>query len=181
MKRRPEQPKANIGKGAGIGVVALLAALGAFVVPLEGLRLESYADPVWGASLPTACAGDTGPHIRMGQTFTESECYAMLAARHRVLAARLGRCVAADVPANVAVSVLSLGDNVGAQAVCDSTLVRMINQGAVPLEYCAQFDRWVYAAGRDCRIKGSNCGGLVKRRATERAMCEGRMLVEVAG
>lgn len=170
-----DQPKkGRIGAGAGIGVVALVAALAVFTKPQEGLELTTYADPVWGPKLPTACFGDTGPHIRMGQTFTLTECYQMLGKRHHVLVQRVGKCITAEVPAHVAVAVLSLADNAGASAVCKSSLARYINEGAAPATYCPHFGRWVYSAGKDCRIRSNNCAGLVKRRAAEQAMCLGQ-------
>jgi GH24 family phage-related lysozyme (muramidase) len=42
----------------------LIAA--AFIAAHEGEVLGSYADPVHGWRVPTACYGQTGPHIRMG-------------------------------------------------------------------------------------------------------------------
>lgn len=66
----------------------------------------------------------------------------------------------------------SLAYNIGPTAFCASTLVKKLNSG----DYagaCEQIGRWVFAGGRDCRIRSNNCYGLVKRRAEEQAMCEG--------
>jgi lysozyme len=55
--------------------------------------------------------------------------------------------------------------NVGNGAFCRSTAARLLNEGKY-LEACAQMDRWVLQAGKPLP-------GLVRRRAEERAMCEG--------
>ena len=60
----------------------------------------------------------------------------------------------------------SLAYNIGQTAFCDSTLVKKANI----LNYagaCAEISRWNKAGGKVLR-------GLVKRRAAERAMCEGK-------
>jgi lysozyme len=56
--------------------------------------------------------------------------------------------------------------NVGGSAFCHSTAAKLLNEGKY-LEACAQMDRWVY--------QGKNVlPGLVKRRAQERKLCEGK-------
>lgn len=70
-------------------------------------------------------------------------------------------------------SLVHLAYNVGADAVCKSTMARLHAAGQ-HADACAQFDRWTMYRGRDCRVRTNNCYGLVERRANERAMCEGR-------
>lgn len=53
-------------KRAAIGGAGVLAIAAGFIVVHEGEVLGSYADPVHGWRVPTACYGQTGPHIRMG-------------------------------------------------------------------------------------------------------------------
>ena len=63
-------------------------------------------------------------------------------------------------------AIVSWAFNVGAGAACGSTLVRKLKAG----DYagaCAEMDRWIYQ--RDTKLPG-----LVKRRADERAKCEGK-------
>lgn len=56
--------------------------------------------------------------------------------------------------------------NVGSGAFCSSTAAKLLNAGKYA-EACAQMDRWVY--------QGKNVlPGLVKRRAEERTLCEGK-------
>jgi lysozyme len=109
----------------------------------------------------------------MGQVFTRAECRAMLDAELATKAQQLDRCIQQPVADHSAAAILSLAYNAGTAAVCGSTLVRQINAGQPPSVYCAQFDRWVFSGGRDCRDPRSNCRGIVKRRADERALCLG--------
>lgn len=162
--------KARIIGGTAAGVFALF---GSIAVINEGVILHSYADPVWGWSVPTACAGDTGPQIKRGMTFTLDECMAMLHERAPKIWAVLENCVQGDIRVNEAAAMVSLADNVGTGLVCSSTMVRLHNQGRPASEWCAQFDRWVFVGGQDCRKTGSKCPGIVTRRQRERALCEG--------
>ena len=61
---------------------------------------------------------------------------------------------------------LSFAFNVGNRAFCDSTLARKANAGDMA-GACAELSRWTYAGGKQLP-------GLVRRRATERAVCEGQ-------
>jgi lysozyme len=61
---------------------------------------------------------------------------------------------------------LSFAFNVGNGNFCGSTLVRKANAGDMR-GACAELSRWVYAGGKELP-------GLVRRRAAERAMCEGQ-------
>ena len=160
-------------RGPIAGVVAGIALATGFLIVHEGEVLGSYADPVHGWRVPTACYGQTGPQIRMGQVFTRAECRAMLDAELVTKAQQLDRCITRPLPDHSAAAVLSLAYNAGTSAVCGSTLVRQINAGQPPSVYCAQFDRWTFAGGKDCRNPANTCRGIVKRRAEERALCLG--------
>jgi lysozyme len=146
------------------GVLAIAAV---FVPIYEGTVLGTYVDPV---GIPTACMGETGPHIRLGQRFTMAQCEAMLDASLLSHARGLDDCIHVPLAAHEAAAVLSFGYNVGVRAACTSTMVRMVNAGRPAAEWCPQLERWVYA-------KGIKLNGLVKRRAAERALCEGRLAV----
>jgi lysozyme len=161
-------------KVIGGGAAAVILGASALLVTQEGLVLHTYADPVWGERVPTACVGETGPHIRMGQTFTREQCMQMLGKRVELSWSRIERCLTRPVPVNVAVSLVDLGYNVGEQAVCSSTLVRQINTGQPPSMYCEQFRRWVFVGGKDCRDPKNNCRGIVTRREHARALCLGQ-------
>lgn len=140
-------------------VVVLLAA--PFVARHEGVVLRTYADPI---GIPTACVGETDKEITLRQRFTRDECMAVMGASLLKHALELDRCVQRPLADHEAVALLSWSYNVGVGAACRSTLMRKLNAGE---PWCAELDRWVYAGGRKLT-------GLVKRRAEERAMCEGR-------
>lgn len=164
-------------KVIGGGAAAVIIGASAILMSGEGLVLRTYGDPVWGERVPTACVGETGPHIRMGQTFTHEQCMQMLGKRVELSWQRIDRCLQRPVPVNVAVSLVDLGYNVGEQAVCDSTLMRQINAGQPPAVYCEQFRRWVFVGGRDCRVQSNNCRGIVARREHARSLCLGNVPV----
>lgn len=108
-KRRP----ASKWPGALLGLV--LGGTAGLAIENEGLVLRSYADPAWGWAVPTACMGDTGPHIKRGMTFTESQCLDMLDARlQRTWGALTTRCIhaGAELSIHEALAVLSWTDNV---------------------------------------------------------------------
>lgn len=163
-----------MNKTKAFGGVAALLIAGGFIATHEGKRNEAYADPIHGWRVPTVCYGQTGSQVRRGPTFTDAECLAMLDDEMRKKAAELDACIRVDVPDHAAAATLSLAYNVGTGAVCRSTLVRMINQGAPPEVYCPQIGRWVYAGGKDCRNPANNCRGIATRRIEEIQLCEGR-------
>lgn len=148
-------------KKAGIASVVTLAIAAPFVMYWEGLKTETYLDVV---GVPTACYGDTGPHIRMGMQFTQAECRTMLDARLLQYAQQLDRCIATPLTPYQGAAVLELGYNVGVAAVCRSTLARMIKEGRPASEWCKQLSRWVNAGGRKWQ-------GLVNRRTDSYQMC----------
>lgn len=60
--------------------------------------------------------------------------------------------------------------HLGAGNFTESTLLKKFNQGDNS-GACWQYPRWVYVDGQDCRLKGSNCAGIPKRRETEKNVC----------
>lgn len=155
---------ATKGKAVGASLAAVLALACGPVAYHEGYVPHTYADPV---GVPTICFGHTGPDVTPGRVETRETCAELLRgdlAHHYTM---LLRCVRAELPPETWAALTSWTYNVGSRAACTSTLVRMANAGAAPAEFCPQLDRWIYAGGRVWP-------GLVKRRAAERAMCEGR-------
>jgi GH24 family phage-related lysozyme (muramidase) len=82
----------------------------------------------------------------------------------------VARCVTAELTQGQYDAYVSFAYNVGVNAFCKSTMAKLANQGD-KVASCNQFDRWVYVAGKDCRIKSSNCAGIAKRRAEEKTLC----------
>lgn len=160
-----QQPSRGLAwKGAGLAAVLVVAT--PLAIKWEGVKTATYLDPI---GIPTACVGQTGPHIRMGQSFTRQECFAMLDETQRAKAAELDRCITAELAPHEAAAVLDLAFNVGTGAVCRSTMVRMINQGRPARVWCHELDKWVFAGG----IRWQ---GLVNRRADAKRVCLGGSL-----
>ena len=143
--------------GIATGVLALALPV---VAMWEGLSLTPYRDPV---GILTVCYGETAGEMR---EFTPAECKVKLQESLAAHGAAISECLPAGLPEHVQAASLSFAYNVGASAFCGSTMRRKLADGDL-LSACAELDRWVYA-------KGQKLPGLVKRRAAERAMCEGR-------
>lgn len=134
---------------------------------LEANPLVAYQDigGVW-----TICGGVTYG-VKAGDVETVEGCKRRNAAAINVGLAAVDRCVTYPMPESRRAAFGLMAYNVGGSAFCKSTAARLANAGRAA-EACAQIDRWVYVAGKDCRLKSSNCAGIVHRRAIERALCE---------
>lgn len=159
----PSTGKVVLGSAAGFVVVAAMAVPGSQY--FEGYFSRTYRDPV---GIPTACWGETGPHIQYGMEFTLEQCLAMhdasLLATWRGLA-----CIKAEILPNEAAALLSFAHNTGTRATCNSTMAAMIRAGAKAAQWCAQMPRWVYGTVLGVKVK---LPGLITRRNAERSMCE---------
>lgn len=148
--------RAKVAAGLGALAIAMAAPL---VMRFEGLRTEPYLDPI---GLKTVCYGETHAAMR---TYSPQECEAMLQESLESHGADIAACLPADLPDTKKAAALSFAYNVGAKKVCGSTFALKLRNGDPTA--CAELSRWVYADGRILP-------GLVKRRAAERALCEGR-------
>ena len=148
--------RVRVAAGLGAAVLALATPI---VMRWEGLSLSPYKDPI---GLSTVCYGETHAEMRR---YTEAECKALLAASIQEHGAQIVGCLDEGLPVNQKAAALSFAYNVGAEKFCGSTFARKLN--ARDPTACAELDRWVLAGGKPL-------AGLVKRRADERAMCEGR-------
>ena len=150
-------PRAAVMVGAAVMGLAVPV-----VYYFEGDIRHGYRDPI---GIVTACSGHTAT-AQLGRRYTAEECRDLLVRDLELHNAEMLRCVGVDLPAHVHAALLSFTFNVGGQAFCASTLVRKLNAGDLA-GACAELSRWVYARGRQLP-------GLVKRRAAERRLCEGR-------
>ena len=151
-------PKQRLVAWLGAGAVALAVPA---IIQYEGVVQHTYPDPI---GIITACVGHTGPELRMGQVFTREQCNDMLYADLLKHAAALD-CIKAPLTAYEKAALLSFAFNVGNRAFCNSSLVKKANDGN-KIGMCAELSRWTLAGGRELP-------GLIKRRASERALCEG--------
>ena len=134
----------------------------ALIRQFEGLRLSAYRCP---AGIPTIGYGST-TGVQMGQTITAERAEELLREDVRQFEAAVSRLVKVPLNQGQFDSLTSFAFNLGAKSLEQSTLLRLLNAG----DYsgaAAQFDRWVYASGK-------KLSGLVKRRAAERALFEGK-------
>lgn len=151
----------------GAALAAAIALAGPFIAREEGTVLKGYRDPI---GVVTACTGHTRT-AQLGRSYSRAECEALL--RQDVLehAEAIAPCLPPQTPVPSQAAFLSFAFNVGGPAFCGSTMARKLKAGDLA-GACAQLSRWVYAGGRDCRDPANRCGGIVTRRARERALCE---------
>lgn len=150
----------KVGAGAASLVLSLAAGV---VVHFEGYVPETYADPV---GIPTICYGHTGDDVRPGEKLGLSQCEQLLRGDLAAAYGAVQRCIHVPLKPYEAAAFTSFTYNVGATAFCQSALARKANSSDMP-GACAEMSRWVYS-------DGEKLPGLVRRRAAERALCEGK-------
>ncbi|CDM59917.1 lysozyme [Rhizobium favelukesii] len=151
-------------KAAGGGLAALTLA-GSMAIQtvggFEGLRLYAYRDVV---GIWTACYGAT-KDIKPGMKFSKATCDNMLVDSLIVHEQGMRACLKAPdaLPIETYVAGLSLTYNVGVGTFCRSTAAHKLNAGDIR-GACDSLTMFNKAGGRVV-------GGLVKRRAQEKALC----------
>jgi lysozyme len=144
----------------GAGCCSLLIT---FVPKFEGEVRHGYRDPI---GIITACDGHTAT-AELGRTYTHEECESLLQTDLLEHAEGVEQCVnIGELTTGQRAAVISFAFNVGVQKFCDSTFARKLNHHDSTA--CAELSKWIYAGGRQLP-------GLVSRRATERAICEGKV------
>lgn len=143
------------------GVVAAVAMAAAMAMGFEGNAPTPYRDV---GGVLTVCYGHTGSveHRR----YADAECDALLQKDMAEANAIVHRCITVPMTIGQEAALTDGTYNAGQALVCGSTLQRKANAGDW-LGACAELSRWVNAGGR--RLEG-----LVRRRAAERALCEGK-------
>lgn len=147
-----------------IAMLTLSAAALVGIAVNEGYSDKAYT-PVLG-DVPTIGFGDT-QGVKLGDRTDPVRALIKLNQHTQTFQRELRGCIG-DVPMHQYEwdAIVSWAYNVGTTAACNSTLVRKLKAG----DYagaCRELDKWVY-------FKGKTLPGLVKRRAEERARCEGR-------
>lgn len=138
------------------------ASLLTLVANWEGTETVAYADKLAGG-LPTVCNGHTGPEVKVGDVWTKAQCDAILVKDVNRHGEGLLACVTVPLNQNQYDALTSWAFNVGVTAACNSTLVKLLNEGRYN-EACDQLLRWNRASGRVVR-------GLTNRRQAERDLC----------
>ncbi len=128
----------------------------------EGFKDRAYDD---GVGVQTIGYGST-VGVKPGDTITPERALVRLAKDADAYQVAMRKCVAVPLYPHEWDAYVSLTYNIGTAAFCGSTLAGLLNAG----DYagaCAQISRWNRAGGRVL-------SGLTKRRAAERALCEGK-------
>lgn len=154
----------------------VVAALTLSAAGLVGIALnEGYTDraviPVPG-DVPTIGFGTT-EGVQLGDKITPPRALERALRDVSKFEGALKQCVKVPLHQREYDSFVSLAYNIGPTAFCSSTLVRKLNVG----DYagaCAEISRWTRFQGKDCRDPANRCMGLANRRASERALCEGK-------
>jgi len=128
----------------------------------EGLRLSAYKCPadVWTIGYGTTAG------VKEGQIITKERAEELLRDDVKRFEDQVLRLVKVPLTQGQLDALVSFTYNLGAANLGNSTLLRLLNAG----DYkgaAAQFDRWTKAGGKELP-------GLVKRRAAERALFEGK-------
>ena len=143
---------------------AALAIAAALIGGFEGKRNVPYKDPV---GILTVCYGHTGKDIQQ-RPYSDAECLALLQKDVEKHADALA-CIKTPLQLREQIAFISLAYNIGQAKFCGSTLVKKANAGDMA-GACAGMSAW----RNGCKNgKCSPLPGLVKRRAVERAVCEG--------
>ncbi|MBB3017730.1 lysozyme [Microvirga lupini] len=152
----------------GAGAAALLLA---YVPMFEGTILRGHLDPI---GIVTACTGHTKTAV-LGRPYSAEQCKALLDQDLVEHAQGVLRCTPSlEGKTYQLAAASSFAFNVGVGAYCKSSIARAFNAGDA-ITACKRFNE--NAAGRPQWVSagGKVLPGLVKRRAIERQMCEGKL------
>lgn len=155
--------------------VLSLSAAGLIGIAVSEGYTDSAIQPLPGDK-PTMGFGSTthadGTPVRLGERTDPVRALQRVAADVQERESAIKSCITAPLYQHEYDAYVDHAYNVGTEAFCRSTMAALINQGRYA-EACAQFDRWVFFQGKDCRVRENRCYGLVERRARQRAACEG--------
>lgn len=149
-------------KKLATGGIAVALAGTLLVAPFEGKVNKTYLDPIL---LVTSCFGHVSPDLKLGQTFTDDQCFDQLEKDLALHDKQLLALVHTPMNDFEHAAYLSFIYNVGANTFSKSTLLKKLNNGD-HVEACLELDKWTYA-GKQKLV------GLERRRAAERQMCLG--------
>lgn len=174
--RFPMSRRGKVIVGGGSALAVLLAAAVAvepFTALREGKRNVAYHDishPKDGR-YDAGCYGHTMPYSA-GMRFTDAQCDKFLTTDEQIAARGIAKCLSdKPLPFGVAQSFVDTALNIGVGGFCKSSMRKKANAGDLA-GACRSISLYVRSGGKDCRIKANRCGGIIKARDTERALCE---------
>lgn len=142
---------------------ALPRAVNEMIKPWESCKLTAYLCP---AKKWTVGWGSTGPDVVRGVVWTQEQADNRLLLDAAKAERTVKRMVKVPLRECELAALISLVYNIGPTQFETSTLLRKLNADDF-LAAAQQFDRWIFA-------KGQKLKGLVKRRAAERRIFEGK-------
>lgn len=148
-----------------VGIVGAVAAsaLLALTPAWEGTELRTYRDL---GGVLTYCTGATENAV-WGKTYTPEQCRAQLDRDLERHAAGIRPCLPWErLNDSQKIAFVDAAYNIGVSAFCKSSMARRANAGDMA-GACAALSMWDKVGGKPVR-------GLTRRRAAERAICEGR-------
>lgn len=149
-------------KKVASGVVAAAIAIAVpIVASFEGLWTTAKPDRL-AYNIPTVCYGET-EGVKIGDTYTKSQCQEMLAKKLPRYAAEVDKCIKVTISDKTRAAFISFAYNVGTSGFCKSTAARKLNAGDTR-GACDALMAWNRAGGRVVR-------GLINRRTAERKIC----------
>lgn len=140
----------------------------ALIQEFEGCVLHAYPDPGSGGAPWTIGYGHTAG-VRPGDTCTREQALAWLREDLQWAEGAVNHLVTVPLAQHEFDALVSFTFNLGQGALAQSTLLRLLNACTVHSVVAQQFDRWINGPG-------GPMPGLVRRRAAERAMFEGRTI-----
>lgn len=162
----------NFGRKSLAGIVgaAAAAALITNLPRLEGVVLVARPDPV---GVVTACMGETRD-VHLGQRFTFAQCVAKLEPRLAEFAKAVDHCTPVEsMTVGQRVAVVDFAYNEGDGTYCRSSIAANFRAGDIAAA-CRSFNESPKGRPQYVTAAGEELPGLVKRRAKERAWCEGK-------
>lgn len=149
--------------GGGLSAAGLI-----LIVAFEGFSPVPYKDSV---GVWTDGFGNTN-EVVPGKPVSVPQALERLERNTTIAGKAVTRCVQAEMTQGQYDAFVSFTFNVGEGNFCRSTMAKKANAGDM-IGACNEFDRWMYAGGKDCRIRSNNCYGIVERRQKEKALCLG--------
>lgn len=148
---------ARLKKGSAVAGM-LVALVGGF----EGLRQNAYPDPATGGAPWTVCYGETSG-VKRGDHHSIAECKDMLVKSLKKYAEGIEACVTVPLPDRRYVALVDFAYNLGVGGACNSSVVRLINEGKTKqgCDYLLKYNR----------AAGIVFPGLTRRRQAERELC----------
>lgn len=162
--------KSQVTKKAAIGgglIAAALLIASPFIGDHEGDKLDSYEDV---AGVWTVCEGITGPDIKPGLKMTAQQCDTLNKSEIGQFMARVAQHLTVTVSPETLAAHTSFAYNIGIAGYAGSKTLKDTNAGKLA-KGCKDMANWETAGGQDCRIRESNCYGLVERRNDEIKLC----------